>query len=103
MGCPPPFEPVGRYRYLWGGLFFTLSAYLITELLVREKERLGKIDVAAFYGRRILRIWPLYFVFLAAAFVASHIWSAVRLSWLYFAVCAGFVANFGFAWLGSPG
>lgn len=42
-------------------LFFLLSAYLITELLLREYERNGRIRQAAFYGRRILRIWPLFF------------------------------------------
>src|SRR5271163_828203 len=43
-------------------LFFLLSAYLITELLLREQERFGKLDVRKFYARRILRIWPLYFL-----------------------------------------
>src|SRR5262252_7530603 len=38
-------------------LFFVLSAYLITALLLREKERFGDVDVPRFYGRRILRIW----------------------------------------------
>jgi len=42
-------------------LFFTLSAYLIGTLLLREKELYGKVDLRAFYIRRILRIWPLYF------------------------------------------
>jgi peptidoglycan/LPS O-acetylase OafA/YrhL len=46
-------------------LFFALSAYLITELLQREKEQRGDVDVPAFYTRRILRIWPLYFAFIA--------------------------------------
>lgn len=44
-------------------LFFFLSAFLITELLTREQERFGKINVRYFYIRRILRIWPLYFTF----------------------------------------
>ena len=43
-------------------LFFLLSAYLITELLLREWDRYGKLDLRAFYVRRILRIWPLYFL-----------------------------------------
>ena len=43
-------------------IFFMLSAYLITELLLRERERTGRIHVRAFYMRRILRIWPLYFL-----------------------------------------
>lgn len=48
-------------------VFFALSSYLITELLLREKSRVGCVDVKAFYIRRILRIWPLYFFFLALA------------------------------------
>jgi peptidoglycan/LPS O-acetylase OafA/YrhL len=48
-------------------LFFVLSSYLITELLLREYARKQRIDVKAFWVRRILRIWPLYFTFLAAA------------------------------------
>lgn len=42
-------------------LFFCLSAYLITELLLREARAKSGIDVRSFYLRRILRIWPLYF------------------------------------------
>ena len=42
--------------------FFVLSGFLITLLLLREKEATGKIDVKRFYLRRVLRIWPLYFV-----------------------------------------
>lgn len=48
-------------------LFFVLSSYLITELLLREKDLIGTLDIRSFYVRRILRIWPLYFVFLALA------------------------------------
>lgn len=46
-------------------LFFLLSAYLVTELLLREKVHRGTVDITAFYIRRILRIWPLYFAFIA--------------------------------------
>ncbi|HZM11646.1 MAG TPA: acyltransferase [Candidatus Limnocylindrales bacterium] len=48
-------------------LFFVLSSYLITELLLREKQLIGTLDIRSFYIRRILRIWPLYFAFLALA------------------------------------
>jgi len=53
----------------WCGvdLFFLLSSYLITSLLVREQERIGRIDLRAFYFRRALRIWPLYFFFILIA------------------------------------
>ncbi len=42
-------------------LFFTLSAYLITELLLREHTSTGTLNIPAFYARRVLRIWPLYY------------------------------------------
>src|ERR1039458_6841980 len=42
-------------------VFFLLSAFLITDLLLRERERTGRVHIQAFYIRRILRIWPLYF------------------------------------------
>ena len=47
-------------------LFFVLSSYLITELLLREHASQGRFSISAFYIRRALRIWPLYFTFLAA-------------------------------------
>jgi peptidoglycan/LPS O-acetylase OafA/YrhL len=53
-------------------LFFVLSAYLITELFLREKSRTNRIDVGGFYRRRILRIWPLYFFFVGATFILSR-------------------------------
>src|SRR5688572_30035228 len=47
-------------------LFFTLSSYLITDLLMRDWVDCGRVSLRNFYMRRALRIWPLYFVFLAA-------------------------------------
>ncbi|MCB0740798.1 MAG: acyltransferase [Chitinophagaceae bacterium] len=41
--------------------FFVLSGFLITYLLIKEKELTGKIHVTSFYVRRTLRIWPLYY------------------------------------------
>jgi peptidoglycan/LPS O-acetylase OafA/YrhL len=43
-------------------VFFLLSAFFITELLQREVAATGRVDARAFYIRRILRIWPLYFL-----------------------------------------
>lgn len=45
-------------------LFFIISGFLITYLLIKEKDKSGKIDVVKFYLRRALRIWPLYFLVL---------------------------------------
>ena len=41
-------------------LFFVLSGYLITTLLLREEDRAGKVDFASFYVRRTFRIYPMY-------------------------------------------
>jgi peptidoglycan/LPS O-acetylase OafA/YrhL len=61
-------------------LFFALSAYLITELLLREKAVIGSIDIRSFYLRRIFRIWPLYFFALFGAFVLSRTWVGPAIS-----------------------
>jgi peptidoglycan/LPS O-acetylase OafA/YrhL len=48
--------------------FFVLSGFLITYLMLLEKTRFGKISIKNFYIRRILRIWPLYFLILIFGF-----------------------------------
>jgi peptidoglycan/LPS O-acetylase OafA/YrhL len=55
-------------------MFFVLSAYLITELLLREKSKTGVIHFKAFYVRRILRIWPLYFLGVGIAVAAWRLY-----------------------------
>ena len=56
----------------WVGvqLFFILSGYLIATLLLREEARYGRISLGAFWARRILRIWPLYYLTVLITFVA---------------------------------
>lgn len=49
-------------------LFFVLSGFLITYLLLEEKAQAGKIALLKFYQRRILRIWPVYYLVVFAAF-----------------------------------
>ena len=49
-------------------LFFILSGYLIATLLLREEARYGRIDLRAFWVRRILRIWPLYYLVVVIGF-----------------------------------
>jgi peptidoglycan/LPS O-acetylase OafA/YrhL len=49
-------------------LFFVLSGFLITYLLILEKEENSKINIKQFYLRRILRIWPLFYIILIIGF-----------------------------------
>lgn len=50
-------------------LFFVLSGFLITYLLLEEKRKTGTIDLAGFYWRRNLRIWPLYYLVVILAYL----------------------------------
>jgi peptidoglycan/LPS O-acetylase OafA/YrhL len=49
-------------------LFFALSGFLITYLLLLEDQLTSTVSIKAFYIRRILRIWPLYFLTILLAF-----------------------------------
>lgn len=50
-------------------LFFVLSGFLITYLLLAEEQAFKTISIRKFYMRRILRIWPLYFLIIVLAFL----------------------------------
>ncbi len=49
-------------------LFFVLSGFLITYLLLDEKERFNRISLKKFYLRRVSRIWPLYYLVVLTSF-----------------------------------
>lgn len=74
-------------------VFFLLSAFLITELLFREHEQIGTIHAKAFYMRRMLRIWPLYFaVFYGLVLLGQFVRGAgptQPASWLAFTFFSG--------------
>ena len=57
--------PVLRQGFFGVQVFFVVSGFLITTLLLREMDRYGTISLRDFYLRRALRIWPLYYVVLA--------------------------------------
>jgi peptidoglycan/LPS O-acetylase OafA/YrhL len=83
-------------------LFFVLSAYLITELLKREFEAVGRIAVAKFYARRVLRIWPLYFVVLFVGVAVMPRISNERIGMDYVVPFCMFVGNWKIALSSYP-
>lgn len=52
-------------------MFFVLSGFLITYLLRKEYLKTNRVNIKAFYFRRVLRIWPLYYFYLILTLVAS--------------------------------
>ncbi|MFN8050556.1 MAG: acyltransferase family protein [Acidimicrobiales bacterium] len=61
-------------------LFFVLSGYLITTLLLTEHRTAGRVSLRQFWARRIRRLWPLAWVVLTAVALASlaGVWGADR-------------------------
>jgi len=60
--------------------FFVLSGFLITYLLLCERAKTGTTDIGAFYARRVLRIWPVYYLCLAIGMVIPGLIDSLRFS-----------------------
>ncbi|MGC3978989.1 MAG: acyltransferase [Paludibacteraceae bacterium] len=54
-------------------LFFVISGFLITFLLLKEQAKKQTIDIKKFYVRRILRIWPILLSVYSILFVGFQI------------------------------
>jgi len=78
--------------------FFILSGFLITYLMFGEQEKNAKLNIPFFYLRRVLRIWPLYYLTVLIGFMAfplfsrlaGEIYAETASPWLY----ALFAVNF---------
>ena len=57
-------------------VFFVLSGFIITYLLLLERNKNGTINQKHFYIRRILRIWPLYYLYLFIAIIIFYFTSS---------------------------
>jgi len=80
---------LGSYGDLGVHIFFVLSGYLITNLLLREYARTGTISLTDFYIRRAFRIFPAALVFLAI--VIPIYWHEMR--WYHITAALLYVAN----------
>jgi len=70
-----PISPLIAYSSALGVVFFfVLSGFLITYLLLKEKQSNNSIALGKFYIRRALRIWPLYYlIFILGFFVLPYV------------------------------
>src|ERR671912_349485 len=66
-----PFAPGG---YVGVDVFFVISGYLITGLLLRESEKTGTLSLARFYSRRAKRLLPMTVVVLGAVVLVVGMW-----------------------------
>ncbi|HWY11742.1 MAG TPA: acyltransferase [Bacteroidia bacterium] len=64
-------------------IFFIISGFLLTYLLLVEKEKTGKVDVLKFYIRRAFRIWPLYFLMLLIAPLLTYFFAEQSPTYIY--------------------
>ena len=74
---PPDTRPSHRLFSIFAqgnlgvSIFFVISGFLITTLLLNEIEKTGRIDLGRFYFRRSLRIFPPYYVYLLVAGIVA--------------------------------
>jgi len=64
------FEPFGGFAGTVD-LFFVLSGFLITTLLLEEDRRAGRVDLRRFYSRRALRLLPLMYLVIVGTLLAA--------------------------------
>jgi peptidoglycan/LPS O-acetylase OafA/YrhL len=63
------FVPGGAFGV---SLFFTLSGYLITQVMLADHDRVGKVDLKRFWTRRLRRLVPGSIVCLIAVTVVAY-------------------------------
>lgn len=56
-------------------LFFALSGFLITTLLMKEFEKRGEVSLRNFFARRFLRLMPVYIIYVSGITAAMWLWS----------------------------
>ena len=70
-------EFIGNFNF-GVDLFFLISGFLITYLLIKEKSERGKVNIPSFFLRRILRIWPLYFFIIILCYFFIVPWMGIK-------------------------
>jgi Predicted acyltransferases len=82
-------------------MFFVLSGFLITWLLLRENDQFGTVSLRKFYMRRSLRIFPAFYCF-AALVIGVMILRHLRILWPQTLAALFYVSNYYQALIGDP-
>ena len=88
-GLPPRLATIVNHGWLGVDLFFLLSGFLITSILLGTRTLGARRYFGGFYLRRALRIWPLYFLMVAIMLAAYARFTGTT----YFVYSLFFVAN----------
>jgi peptidoglycan/LPS O-acetylase OafA/YrhL len=95
--------PIAFGGYLGVDIFFVLSGYLITSLLLSELDTKGTLDLRRFYLRRLLRLTPALFAMLAVyLIVAPFLWPATTDHGKQAAIAATYLSDYAVAFWGTP-
>ena len=86
-------DVAGAFANLGVRVFFIISGYLITTLLLKEYGKKATIDLGAFYVRRAYRILPAAMAFMLPIFLVY--WHELR--WYHMAAAVFYLANFDYA------
>ncbi|MBW7914020.1 MAG: acyltransferase [Taibaiella sp.] len=74
-------------------IFFIISGYLITRLLLEEKQKHGEINLKAFYKKRVLRIFPVFYLYILVIILFQLVLKDV-FYWKDILIAALFLWNF---------
>lgn len=76
----PWFDALRKGGGIGVQFFFVLSGFLITYIIYEEKERTGTLNLKHFFARRVLRIWPLFYLAIFIAFITPYLLSIIHLN-----------------------
>lgn len=99
-GTVPFFKETGGH--IGVVLFFVLSGFLISILLLKEKEKHANISLKTFYMRRIFRVWPLYYFIIIISYLLTDFTPSSTTLFLCLSIFPNVAHAIGAAWAVSP-
>ncbi|RYH00162.1 MAG: acyltransferase [Alphaproteobacteria bacterium] len=89
----PGMNALGDLGNLGVRVFFVISGFLITYLLLKESDRYGRISLKDFYRRRIIRIFPAFYGYLLVVAILA-LAGFIAMEWADFGYAAVYLINF---------